>query len=239
MEPELQPRAIEMLTQRAAWGKQLLQKVSKKEISSTALNVNQVKKLLAFKDAELSKQVTAVWGTLREERNPEREKVVAEMRTFLKKTPGDAMKGQTVFKNLCGQCHKIHGDGQDVGPDITSNGRADFEQLLSNVFDPSLVIGAAYQATTVITKKGQVITGIVTEDNAQRVVLKVQGGKTETVARGDIEEMAVSKVSLMPENLEKQLKPQEIADLFAFLYLDKPPSDPTAKRIPGAPNFGK
>jgi hypothetical protein len=43
----------------------------------------------------------------------------------------------------------------------------------------------------------------------------------------------------MPENIEKQLKPQEIADLFAYLCLDKPPSDPTAKRIPGAPNFGK
>jgi hypothetical protein len=54
-----------------------------------------------------------------------------------------------------------------------------------------------------------------------------------------VEEVSVSKVSLMPENLEKQLKPQEIADLFAFLYLDRPPSDPTAKRIPGAPNFGK
>jgi putative membrane-bound dehydrogenase-like protein len=239
MEPELQPRAIELLTQRATWGKPLLAKIAKKEIPSTALNVNQVKKLLAFKDAELSKQVTAVWGSLREERNPEREKVVAEMRGFLRKTPGDPLKGQLVFKNLCGQCHKIHGEGQEVGPDITSNGRADFEQLLSNVFDPSLVIGAAYQATTVATTKGQVITGIVVEDNAQRVVLKTQGGKLETIARGDIDEIAVSKVSLMPENLEKQLKPQEIADLFAFLYLDKPPSDRTAKRIPGAPNFGK
>ena len=45
----------------------------------------------------------------------------------------------------------------------------------------------------------------------------------------------MSKVSLMPEGMEKQLKPQEIADLFAFLVLDKPPSDPTARRIPGTP----
>jgi putative membrane-bound dehydrogenase-like protein len=236
MEPDLQPKAIELLTQRAAWSKQLLARVAKKEIPSNALNVNQVKKLLATKDAEIVKQVTAVWGTLREERNPEREKVVAEMRDFLKKTKGDPVAGQVVFKNVCAQCHKIYGDGQDVGPEITSNGRADFEQLLSNVFDPSLVIGAGYVAITVATKKGQVITGIVTEDNAQRVVLKVQGGKLETIPRADIDEMAVSKVSLMPEGLEKQLKPQELADLFAYLCLDKPPSDPTAKRIPGTPN---
>jgi len=236
MEPDLQPKAIELLTQRSAWSKQLLARIARKEISVNALNVNQVKKLLATKDAEIVKQVTAVWGTLREERNPEREKVVAEMRDFLKKTKGDATAGQVVFKNVCAQCHKIHGEGQEVGPDITSNGRADFEQLLSNVFDPSLVIGAGYVATTVATTKGQVLTGIVVEDNAQRVVLKVQGGKLETIPRAEVDELAVSKVSLMPEGLEKQLKPQEIADLFAFLCLDKPPSDPTAKRIPGTPN---
>lgn len=34
--------------------------------------------------------------------------------------------------------------------------------------------------------------------------------------------------------MEKQLKPQEIADLFAFITLDRPPSDPQAKPIPGA-----
>jgi putative heme-binding domain-containing protein len=235
MEPELQPRAIELLTQRVAWGKMLLERVAKKEIPAAALNVNQVKKLLAFKDAELSKQVTAVWGTLRETRNPERETVVAEMRTFLRKTPGDPFKGVQVYKNLCAQCHKIHGDGQDVGPDITLNGRADYEQLLSNVFDPSLVIGAAYQATTVLTKKGQVVTGLIVEDNPQRIVLKLQGGKLETIPRSEVEEVTLSKVSLMPEGVEKQLKPQEIADLFAFLVLDKPPSDPKARKIPGAP----
>jgi hypothetical protein len=43
-------------------------------------------------------------------------------------------------------------------------------------------------------------------------------------------------VSLMPEDVEKQLKPQEIADLFAYLTLDKPPDDPAARKIPGTPN---
>lgn len=235
MENDLRPKAIELLTQRTPWSKQLLQAVAQKKVPANALNVNQVRRLLASKDQELVKQVTAVWGTLREDRNPEREQVVAQMRTFLRQNRGDPVAGIAVFKNLCAQCHKIYGEGQDVGPDITANGRSDFDQLLSNVFDPSLVIGAAYQATTVATRKGQIITGLLVEDNPQRVVLKMQGGKLETIARGDIEEVLVSKVSLMPEGVEKQLKPQEIADLFAFLTLDRPPSDPRAKKIPGAP----
>jgi putative heme-binding domain-containing protein len=236
MEPELQPRAVELLTQRTSWGKPLLQAIAQKKVPANALNVNQVRKLLAGKDPEMVKQVQALWGTLRTERNPEREQVVAQMRGFLRTAHGDARAGALVFKTVCAQCHKIYGQGQDVGPDITANGRSDFEQLLSNVFDPSLVIGPAYQATTVATAKGQFITGLVVEDSRQRVVLKLQGGKLETLPRGDIEEMSVSKVSLMPEGLEKQLKPQEIADLFAFLTLDRPPGDPQARIIPGTPN---
>jgi putative membrane-bound dehydrogenase-like protein len=235
MEPEVQPRAVELLTQRTPWSKALLQAIARKTIPPEALNVNQIRRLLASKDAELVKHVKSLWGTVRTERDPERERLVADMRNFLRSRRGDAAAGRQVFKNVCGQCHKIHGEGQDVGPDITVNGRSDFEQLVSNVFDPNLVIGAAYQATTVITTKGQIVTGLLVEDGPQRVVLKQQGGKLETIPRADIDEMTTSKVSLMPEGLEKQLKPQEIADLFAFLALDKPPGDPAARKIKGAP----
>ena len=103
------------------------------------------------------------------------------------------------------------------------------------MFDPSLVIGVGYQATTVTTKKGRAITGLLTEETPQRVVLKQQGGEVITIAREDIDEINRLKVSLMPEGIEKQLKPQEIADLFAFLCLDKPPSDPDTRKIPGTP----
>jgi putative heme-binding domain-containing protein len=127
----------------------------------------------------------------------------------------------------------MYGVGVEVGPDITLNGRNDYTQLLSNVFDPSLVIGAGYRSFTVATADGRVINGLLVEDSPQRVVLKVQGGKQEIIARDDIDELKVSELSLMPEQLERQLTPQEIVDLFAYLTLDKPPSDPTARRLPG------
>ncbi len=120
-----------------------------------------------------------------------------------------------------------------MGPDLTVNGRSSIDQMLSNVFDPSLVIGAAYRAVIVVTKEGRVLTGLVVEDSPSRLVLKIQGGKTEIILREDVDSFKTSSVSLMPEQLENQLKPNEIADLFAFLALDKRPSDPTARRLPG------
>jgi putative membrane-bound dehydrogenase-like protein len=230
-----QAKAIELLTQRPIWAKELFKEIAARKVGKGAININQARRLLAARDAELAKLVEKHWGVPRDGRNPERENIVAQMRDLIKKTPGNAKAGVAVFKKICAQCHRIYGEGVDVGPDITANGRSDFEQLLSNVFDPSLVIGTGYQTTTVITDVGQIITGLVVEESKQRVVLKMQGGELKTIARANIDEIKSSRVSLMPEGVERQLQPQEIADLFAFLCLDRPPGDPKARKIPGTP----
>lgn len=235
LEPELQPRAVELLTQRAVWAKSLLGAVAAKRLPAAALNANQVARLQTARDPELVALVERQWGKVRLERNPAREQVIADVKRLLAERSGDPRRGRQVFARVCGQCHKIYGEGQEVGPDLTANGRSSVEQLLSNVLDPSLVIGASYQARTVVAADGRVLTGLLTEDGEQRVVLKMQGGKLETIARDDVEELRVSPLSMMPEGLETQLKPDELVDLFAFLMLDKPPDDPSARRIPAAP----
>ena len=96
------------------------------------------------------------------------------------------------------------------------------------------MIGPGYQATTVATADGRVITGLIAEQGNERLVLKLQGGKLETVPRDQIDQIKMASISLMPEEIEKQLAPQEIADLFTFLCLDKPPSDPRGKSLSGS-----
>ncbi len=235
MENDLQPKAVELLTQRPGWSKSLLAAIGTKKLPASVLNINQVRKLLAQNDAELAKAVREHWGVVRVGRDPAREQFVAKMKNLIQTTPGDAIRGRVAFNKLCAQCHKIYGEGKEVGPDITSNGRASFDQLLSNVFDPSLVIGSDYRPLTVATEEGRVLAGLVVENSEQRIVLKVQGGKLETIPRNEVAAVKQSQVSLMPEGIEKQLKPQEIVDLFAFLLLDKPPEDPKAQLLPGAP----
>ena len=234
LDPETRPKAIELLTQRPTWTRALIDAVAAKTIPASAVNVNQIRKLQATKDPALAALVKKTFGTVREGRSPERDQVIARYRDLVRKTPGDAVAGQRAFAKVCAQCHKIYGEGQEVGPDITSNGRNDFDQLLSNIFDPSLVIGSGYQATTVATADGRVLTGLLAEDSPQRIVLKIQGGKQEIIPRTQVEEIKTSALSLMPEDIEKQLTHQEWADLLDFLTLDKPPGDSSGKRLPGA-----
>jgi putative membrane-bound dehydrogenase-like protein len=235
LEPAVRPRAVELLTERPAWTHALLAAIEAKSIPPSALDVNQIRRLQQSKAPEIAAFVRKTWGRVRPGRNAAREQVVARMRQVLGETPGDPFAGRLVFQRLCAQCHKIYGEGQEVGPEITSNGRNDFDQLISNVFDPNIVIGPAYQAVNVALRDGRILTGLLVEDSRDRITLTLQGGKRETIERAELEEVQVSGISLMPEEIETQLAPQEIADLFAFLALDKPPEEPTARRLPGAP----
>lgn len=233
--PELQTLAINLIMQREFWARKLLDAVLAKKLPTGVLNANHLRKIMESNDREAIWAVEKAWGQVREERNPDREKVVAEMGQYIRENIGDPRAGRQVFKNFCAQCHTIFGEGGNVGPDLTSNGRASFDQLLSNVFDPSLVIGPAYQVVTVVTIDGRNLTGLISEDNDLRIVLKLPGEGMETIPRGQVKYTRVSKLSMMPEGIETLLSRADLADLFAFLALDRPPTDPQAHLIPGAP----
>jgi putative heme-binding domain-containing protein len=233
--PELQPLAIDLVMQREPWARKLLNMVLDGKLPKTVLNANHLRKILDSNDREALWAVEKAFGRVREERNPERERVVAEMTEYFREQPGDPASGRQVFKSFCAQCHTIHGEGHKVGPDITANGRASFEQLVSNVFDPSLVIGPAYEVVTVVTEDGRNLTGLIAEDNDQRIVLRLPGDAEEIIPRNNINYLRESKLSMMPEGIENVLSREQLTDLFAFLAFDKQPDDPSAKLIPGAP----
>jgi putative membrane-bound dehydrogenase-like protein len=233
--PALRSQAVDLLTQRAGAARALLEAVAAGRVEAPVLDANQLRRLVALGDPGIDAIVRDRWGTVREGRNPDRERVVDEMRTLATTMKGDPTRGEAVFTRVCASCHRLHGVGAEVGPDITANGRASFDQLLSNLFDPSLVIGAAYQSWTVVTDEGRAITGLLAEDGPDRIVLKVPGGAAETIPRSAIDVLRRNETSLMPEGLERQCSREELADLLAYLSLDRPPNDPEARPIPGAP----
>src|SRR5439155_8081610 len=93
---DAQPKAIELLTQRAIWAKPLVEAIGASKIPASALNVNQIQRLLALKDAELTAAVNKHWGSIRTTRDPAREQLVVEMRKLVRSTPGDAHRGNEV-----------------------------------------------------------------------------------------------------------------------------------------------
>ncbi|MBI1249082.1 c-type cytochrome [bacterium] len=228
------PKVIEVLLQRPGWTQTLFSEIAAGKLPKEVVSINQLQRLANSSSDEVKQSIAQIYGTIKTGRDPARTFVVAQMRRLVTSREGDPHRGIEVYNKLCGQCHKLHGQGQEVGPEITVNGRGSLEQLLSNVFDPSLVIGKDYQAITLLTVDGRVLSGLLVEDSPARVILKMQGGKQETIARDDVDMMKVSDTSLMPEGIEKQLKPEEIVNLFAYLTRTKPPKDSSDAMIAGA-----
>jgi putative membrane-bound dehydrogenase-like protein len=215
---EAAPQVLDALSTRPAWAHKLVDAVTAKQIPTAAVNVNQIRRMQEFGDKKLAERVAAVWGQIRSGRNPDREKIVADhMKMFRNGVRGNVANGAKVYEKHCAQCHQFRGKGVEVGPKLDENGRTGVPLLVSNILDPSLVIGKDYQARLLLMEDGRSLTGLVVEDSPTRIVLKVAGDKREVAPKDQIEKMKVSDVSLMPEQLEKQMTPQEFRDLIAFL----------------------
>jgi putative membrane-bound dehydrogenase-like protein len=137
--------------------------------------------------------------------------------------PRNRAHGAALFKQHCGTCHQAHGVGVAVGPALAGEAKQPEETLLVSILAPNAQITGGYTTYTLLTTGGQVFTGLLTADTASSVTLKQQEGKTQTVLRKEIESLAASPVSLMPESLGKALSPQDVADILAWLR------DPEAK----------
>ncbi len=235
---------IEPLSTQAATMLKLVEAVKAGVIDKELVNTNQLRKWQSSGNAPLTAAIESVWGRIRESDNEERQKLVQKRIQLLRGknsqgavSQGSVARGQLVFNRVCAQCHQLHGNGQEVGPSITNNGRGNLDQLVSNILDPSLVIGNAFQARTVLTVDGEVVAGLVVADDERFLRIKVQGGKVlEFDKSKDIEQVKVSDKSLMPDGLEEQMTEQEFIDLIALLCLVKSPTEADNEFIPGTPS---
>jgi putative membrane-bound dehydrogenase-like protein len=126
-------------------------------------------------------------------------------------------RGQASFQRLCAACHKIGDLGNDVGPPLKSLHEKSPGQLVVSILDPNREVDPRFQAWVVLLDNGQVINGIIREESASQIVLAEANGKLATIQRDEIEQLKSSGVSLMPTGLQQQLKPQDAAELIAWL----------------------
>ena len=134
----------------------------------------------------------------------------------------DLANGQSVFKKLCSNCHKVRGIGYDVGPDLVSEFSRSEQTFIQDILAPAKKITAGYETYIVQTVDGVVVTGLMSAESPTSITLRKEEGKSQTILRKDIEAIRVSEVSLMPDDLTKSLKPKDVADVISWLR-DSPP----------------
>src|SRR5439155_25123690 len=97
--------------------------------------------------------------------NADKQKIIAEKkRMIVVGSQPDLKAGHELTQKTCLTCHKLYGEGADVGPDLTGVGRSSLDALLVNVIDPNQVVGKGYVNVMIETKDGRRVSGRLVED---------------------------------------------------------------------------
>jgi len=211
--PELRPRALDVLLQREERARALLDAIEHEEIAAAEIDAIRRQRLLDHQSAAIRERAARLLaGTV----NSDRQKVVESYQDALSLAP-DGKRGAQIFAKSCAACHRLGNVGQAVGPDLATVRDKPPEWFLPAIFDPNKAVETKYVNYVAVTKNGVTLTGVLTNESMNSITLAGPEGKSHVILRGDLDELASSGKSAMPEGFEKDLKPQDVADLIAFL----------------------
>jgi len=216
--PAMRLEILNLLFSRPEWLKTLLTAIEASSISPGEIGATYQQNLILHPNASIRLRAASLFSASRSDR-------AALLKEYANvgKLSGDPARGLELYRQNCAACHKLGGEGIEMGPDLGGVADKSNEALLVAILDPNQAVEARYINYTALTITGLELSGIITAETPNSITLRATGGAEETLLRGDIQELSSSGLSIMPEGFEKGLTPQDIADLIAsFASGNKP-----------------
>ena len=210
-EPALRADALGVLLSRGEWTSRLLDAIEQGRVPAAQISPSDRQKMLKNSRESVRERARALFSV-----QADRRELLKEYREVLDRK-GDRLNGATVFRQNCATCHRAHGEGVHVGPDLGALSNKSPGALLTAILDPNQAAEIRYVNYTAVTRADREVSGIIIEETPSSVTLRGAGGADETILRSELRSLAGSGLSLMPEGFEKIMTPAELADLIAFL----------------------
>ena len=214
--PSARARVLRALLGRSDWVPALVAALERDPVRLSELALDQKQALAAHPNSEIgsrAKRLLERGGGLPD---PDRQQVIDRLAPQLKEG-GDAARGKLVYQQQCAKCHRYNGEGGQVGPDLSGMAAIPRHDLMIHILDPSRSVEGNFVQYTVATNDGRMLNGLLASESKTSIELIDAEAKRHVVLRDDIDEMAASKKSLMPEGFEKQVSTADINNVLAFL----------------------
>jgi putative heme-binding domain-containing protein len=210
---ETRVQVIAFLMKRTENASVLLDSVGTGKVKRTELSAAQIEFLRTHRNPAIRDRAARL---LAPERDASRQEVVKAFEAALS-LGGNARKGAALFESRCMTCHQLRGRGYALGPDLATVKNAGREKVLVNILDPNREVNSNYLAYSIETRDGDSLVGLLVNQNANSVTLRMASGSETVVPRSGIASMQSQGRSLMPEGLEEGLSMQDMADLLEFI----------------------
>lgn len=214
--PTARTEALRALVGRDDWAEVFLGGVEQGKVRLDELALDQRQALVVHPNAAIASRAKTLLSKGGGLPDPDRQKVIEEL-TAVAMKPGIVAKGKEVFTQQCAKCHRYNGEGGKVGPDLSGMAAHPREELLVHILDPSRSVEGNFVSYVVAMTDGRTLNGLLASETKTAIELLDAEGKSIPILRDDIDELIASKKSLMPEGFEKQVPPEALADLMAFL----------------------
>lgn len=218
--PIVREAALEGLLARAIWHVAVLEAMENRLIIPSEIPSARRRLLLASANAEIAARAEKLLGA--SSQSP-RSDVVSAYTTALKPEFDPAI-GRAVYTRECSQCHRLAGQGSDVGPALESVRHRSEAELVLQILDPNREVKSNYVDFVVALDDGRILTGLVADETETHVTLKRAKAETDVVPKSSIEEFSSSGKSFMPEGLEQRITPEELSHLVGYLRSSPQPT---------------
>jgi putative heme-binding domain-containing protein len=212
--PKLRSAAADVLFSRRAWLLALFDAVNQKHIPAIELDREKLALLERHPDNKIRRRGEDVLKQLKIGR---RDDVVQSYREAMKNLTGDPDRGREVFRQNCAACHRLEDVGYEIGPPLAAFKNRGGDAIVLNVLDPNREVLPQYQQWMFADADGRQHNGIIKAEGEGSITILRGENATETILRADVESQVNTGRSLMPEGLEKQVDPQKMADLIAYI----------------------
>ena len=210
--PGVRQMLVERLAARPEFAGLLLDAVELDAIPVNALTSSQRDQLRKSKNPELQARAQKLFSAP----GGNRESVFTQAKAVLQLTPAPA-NGRAVFEKSCAACHRLNQQGVAVGPDLFDIRNQPKESILYHIIIPEAEIAPNFVSYECELKDGRTLSGLLASESSGSITLRMAQGVEEVVSRAQISRLTASRLSLMPQELEKAMTPQELADLLAYL----------------------
>jgi putative heme-binding domain-containing protein len=211
--PDVRAAIVEVLLRQPEWTAALLEAIERQTVHPADLGSIARQRLTTHRDADLRERAKRLLST---SADPSRQQVLAEYQSALD-LAGDATRGAELFKAKCAACHRLGEVGNEVGPNLAALTDRSPQALLTAILDPSQAVEARFLDFIAITSDGLSVSGLVQSETGASVTLVGQNGQQITLLRTDLESLQSTGKSMMPDGLEKELTPQDVADILQYI----------------------
>ncbi|WP_232834972.1 DUF7133 domain-containing protein [Pleomorphovibrio marinus] len=210
---------ITLFTTRKDWAYAFFEALEdKRTIHKEDVPLHLALKFTHLDDPVIHEKVTKNWPEFVPLGQAEKNRRIKAYKNIMAGEKGDAILGKSIYRQNCAACHVLHGEGGDIGPELTGYDRGDLDYLLLHTVNPSADIREGYETQVVKMKSGSVFSGKVVDERGDLLTLAPpHGGKSFQLSLIKVKDRALEKRSTMPERLLEGLSDQELLALFTYL----------------------